>query len=216
MLHSNTTDAPDAPNIIKPDDNDSVADRALDWPSAPNVVQPDNGGQFTHRYNLRSQANCVLDATTPPPVENSNLRSMANCVIDATAPPLVASSNLCLMSNCVIDATAPPPVASSNLRSMANYVIDATSPLPVESYNRRSQANCVLDATTPLPVENVNSVLKDVSGNLLKYCHIIKGPDAAIWTRSLVNIFGRLAQGVGTCIPKGISTIFFHSPPSGS
>ena len=151
LLHSNTPDALGAPNIIELNDNNAVVDRAPDWPSAPNVVEPDNGGHFTHRYNLRSQANFVLDTTTPPPVESSNLCSMANCVIDATTP------------------------------------------LPVKNYNLRSEANCVLDATMPLPVKNANSVLEDVSGNLLEYRHLIKGPDVAIWTRSLANNFGRLA-----------------------
>ena len=66
----------------------------------------------------------------------------------------------------------------------------------------------MLDTTTPLPVENVNSVLEDVSGNLLEYRHLIKRTDAAIWTRTLENDFGRLAQGVETRIPKGTNAIF--------
>ena len=119
LLRSNTPDALGAPNIIKPDDSNPVANRAPDWSNAPNVIKPDADEQCTHRYNLCSQANCVLDTTTPL------------------------------------------------------------------------------------------SVLKDVSGNLLKYCHLIKRPDAAIWTQSLANDFGRLAQGLVIRMPKGTNTFFF-------
>ena len=39
--------------------------------------------------------------------------------------------------------------------------------------------------------------------------HLIKGPTRAIWENSFANEIGELAQGVGTSMPSGTSTIFF-------
>ena len=57
----------------------------------------------------------------------------------------------------------------------------------------------------------INSVLHD-TGDLLEYRHLIKGPDAIIWKKSLANDLGRLAQGVGTRMKEGSNTIFFIHP----
>ena len=125
LLHSKTLNCPGAPNIIEPDGDDPVTIRSPNCTAASNIIEPDNDNQVASRYNLRSQAHYVLDATTP------------------------------------------------------------------------------------LLVEKFNSVLENVSGNLLEYRHLIKGPNIAIWTRSLANDFGRLAQGVETRMPKGTNIIFF-------
>ena len=62
---------------------------------------------------------------------------------------------------------------------------------------------------TPLPTHSCNSVLDEATGNLLKYLHLIKGPDRRIWIKSLANNLGRLAQSVGKRMPSGSNTIFF-------
>ena len=55
-----------------------------------------------------------------------------------------------------------------------------------------------------------NAVLNPLTGVLQELRHLIKGPDKDIWTKSLANKFGRLAQGVSNRI-EGTNTIFFYS-----
>ena len=43
---------------------------------------------------------------------------------------------------------------------------------------------------------------------LQEFRHLIKGPDKEIWTKSLANEFGRLAQGVSKRI-EGTNTMYF-------
>ena len=51
-------------------------------------------------------------------------------------------------------------------------------------------------------------MINPVTGVLQEFCHLIKGPDKEIWTKSLANKFGRLAQGVSKII-EGTNTIYF-------
>ena len=53
-----------------------------------------------------------------------------------------------------------------------------------------------------------NSVTDKVTGKYLKYRNLIRGLNKDVWTRSLTNDLGRLAQGVGTCMPTGTNTVF--------
>ena len=53
-----------------------------------------------------------------------------------------------------------------------------------------------------------NAVLNPITGVLQEFRHLIKGPDKEIWTKSLANEFGRLAQGVSKRI-KGTNTMYF-------
>lgn len=55
----------------------------------------------------------------------------------------------------------------------------------------------------------INSVFDPITGCMLKYRHLLKGPNKYIWKRALANDLGRLAQGVGTRMKKGTNTIFF-------
>lgn len=55
-------------------------------------------------------------------------------------------------------------------------------------------------------------VIDPDSGASLEYRHLIQGPDKDIWIKALANDLGRLAQGVGTRMPTGNSTIFFIHP----
>ena len=58
----------------------------------------------------------------------------------------------------------------------------------------------------------MNAVPDEVTGQLLEYRHLIKGPDAHIWKRGFANDLGRLAQGVGTRMKSGTNTVFFVHP----
>ena len=53
-----------------------------------------------------------------------------------------------------------------------------------------------------------NAVLNPLTGVLQEFLHLIKGPDKDIWTKSLANEFGRLAQGVRNRI-EGTNTMYF-------
>ena len=44
---------------------------------------------------------------------------------------------------------------------------------------------------------------------MLKYWHLIRGPDGATWVKALANNLGRLAQGGSTRMPTGTNTVFF-------
>ena len=53
-----------------------------------------------------------------------------------------------------------------------------------------------------------DAVLNPVTGVLQELRHLIKGPDKEIWTKSLANEFGRLAQGVSKRI-EGTNIMYF-------
>ena len=55
-------------------------------------------------------------------------------------------------------------------------------------------------------------VMNPDTGASLEYRHLIQVPDKYIWVKSLVDDFGRLAQGVKYRMPTGNSTIFFIHP----
>lgn len=58
--------------------------------------------------------------------------------------------------------------------------------------------------------EMANAVLDKETGEMLEYRHLLRNPKfRPTWSHSAANEFGRLAQGVGTRIPKGTNTIFF-------
>ena len=62
-------------------------------------------------------------------------------------------------------------------------------------YHLRSQTNLV----ELLPShQQANSVIDSATGNVHKYCHLARGPDKAIWIKSLANDLERLTQGVGS------------------
>ena len=61
-----------------------------------------------------------------------------------------------------------------------------------------------------MPVQHsANAVTDPITGQAQEYRHLVKGPDKEKWIKSLANEFGRLAQGVGTRMPKGTDTIHF-------
>ena len=63
------------------------------------------------------------------------------------------------------------------------------------------------NATATVPFSN--TTVTEGSGKLVKYRHLLKGPNQNICLKSYANDFGRLAQGVGTRIPTDTNTIFF-------
>ena len=63
---------------------------------------------------------------------------------------------------------------------------------------------------------HTNAVIDPLSGASLEYRALSRGPNAPIWVTALANDLGRLAQGVGTRMPKGNNTIYFIPPRSRS
>ena len=45
------------------------------------------------------------------------------------------------------------------------------------------------------------------TGQALKYHHLSRSPNKAVWIYAYANDLGRLAQGVGTRMPAGTNTI---------
>ena len=64
------------------------------------------------------------------------------------------------------------------------------------------------NATNHLYNLEANAFLNPLTGVLQEFCHLIKGPDKEIWTTSLANEFGQLAQGVRNQI-EGTNTMYF-------
>ena len=46
----------------------------------------------------------------------------------------------------------------------------------------------------------------------IKYHHLSRGPNNAVWIRAYANNLGRIAQGVGTRMPTGTNTIYCVAP----
>ena len=55
--------------------------------------------------------------------------------------------------------------------------------------------------------QQADSVIDSATGNVHEYRHLARGPDKNIWTKSLANDLGRLAQGFGLRIPTGTNTL---------
>ena len=70
-------------------------------------------------------------------------------------------------------------------------------------------AAAVLAAAQPDFLHLANAVINPITGESQEYHKLIKGPKRDFWIRAFANDLGRLAQGVGTCMPKGNNTIFF-------
>ena len=58
-------------------------------------------------------------------------------------------------------------------------------------------------------VSSYNAVIDEATENAQEYRHLMRTPARKVWKTSLANDLVRLAQGVGTWMPKGNSTIRF-------
>ena len=57
---------------------------------------------------------------------------------------------------------------------------------------------------TNIQLQTCNAVINPAKGAAMEYRDLIKSPTKQIvWTRSMVNEFGRLSKGVGTRMKKG-------------
>ena len=78
-------------------------------------------------------------------------------------------------------------------------------------------AQAVLDDNASTTTKQAFEIFDKDTGKLLKYQQLITHPKySKLWTHSLANEFGRLAQGVGGQI-QGTNTIFFihkHQVPA--
>ena len=75
----------------------------------------------------------------------------------------------------------------------------------LNSYIRVNVLQAVQQILTPNP--NCNAVIDEVSGDIHEYRHLIYTLVKKIWTQALATDLGRLAQGVGTQMKTGTSTI---------
>ena len=75
--------------------------------------------------------------------------------------------------------------------------------------SRYARATRHLIATEHRRTNHANTVIDTDTGRSLEYRHLIRGPNKDVWTTSLANDLGRLAQGVGTRMPTGTNTVFF-------
>ena len=74
---------------------------------------------------------------------------------------------------------------------------------------RYALAAAFLAAAPPDFLHLANAVINPITGESQEYHKLIKGPKRDVWIRAFANDLGRLAQGVGTRMPKGNNTIFF-------
>ena len=87
----------------------------------------------------------------------------------------------------------------------------------LHGYNLRSRVNHVAPPLAS-PVAAAHSVIDPISGQSQEYNALRTGPDKTTWIKAFANDLGRLAQGVGTRMPKGTNTIVFiprHAVPHG-
>jgi hypothetical protein len=131
------------------------------------------------------------------------------------APPVVASQTLSPPLR-----AASPTADTDPLPRVAGqpHLITPDDDDPIgHRYPLRSQHNLINLAQQDIPFllpspHSAHSVIDEVTGNVQEYRHLVRGPDRSIWTTSLANDLGRLAQGIGTRMPKGTNTIFFLHP----
>ncbi len=143
----------------------------------------------------------LFQATTSKPSDN------------APSSPRVAPRHAPLARVPTIPVVPPRvPVTRPPLNRNGQDLIHPEPNDPVlHRYQLRSRMNQVTH-------DHANSVIDEVTGHSLEYRHLSTGPDHAVWTKSLANDLGRLAQGVGTRMPTGTNTIFFiprHAVPAG-
>ena len=122
----------------------------------------------------------VVDAKIPP---HYHLRSQR------PLPPLTERIPHHISAVLPTEPTYPHALPGTNSR----YVTATHLLLAVEAACTASAANSVTD---------------EVTGKSLDYRHLLYGPKKYVWTRSLANGLGRLAQGFGTRMPNGNNIVF--------
>jgi hypothetical protein len=111
-----------------------------------------------------------------------------------------------------VDAITPPTPTVPKNRPIVP-TIPTTQPgtrynkSTAHRYPLRSQ-HCA-NAAIFQPFHLANAVTDPLTGQVQEYRHLIKGPEQATWSTSFANELGRLAQGVGTRMKTGTSTVFF-------
>jgi hypothetical protein len=92
--------------------------------------------------------------------------------------------------------------------------------VPATSHRYNSRSSALLNQAIALPQiqcfptqHRANSVIDQITGQSYEYRHLVTGKvtghTTEVWTKSFANELGRLANGVGTRVPKGTNTIFF-------
>ena len=135
---------------------------------------------------------------------------------------LVALKQLALIfqqatSQDIQTSNVPPPKQAASPPRVPNPTSAANLQLPrVPTAHSSALMNHAISipALQCFPQQHhANSVIDQITGQSYEYRHLVTGKvaghTAVVWTKSLANKFGRLANGVGTRIPTGSNTIFF-------
>jgi hypothetical protein len=107
-----------------------------------------------------------------------------------------------------------PPPPSTVRRSPRFRRLDAPHLVPPDATALAVLRLSNSEAPVVYPTARAHAVVHEATGQALNYRALPEGPDRALWSHSMANDLGRLAQGVGKSRPAhqwipGTNTIFF-------
>jgi hypothetical protein len=114
-----------------------------------------------------------------------------------------------------LQSPSPSPRVSEPSSSSTQQLPRVSSP---RCYNARASARLNQAILIPriqcFPTQHqANSVIDQITGQSYEYRHLVTGKvtghSTEVWTKSFAKELGRLANGLGTRIPKGTNTICF-------
>ena len=86
---------------------------------------------------------------------------------------------------------------------------DEQYPTQHHQYSLRSRiANNITQLPSNQILHTCKAVIEPVTGNVLEYWYLVKGPEKRTWIKVLSNDLGGLSQGIGKRMPSGTNTIF--------
>ena len=143
-----------------------------------------------------------VPTTTVPTMRESRVQTAP--VSPETTPHIIPPDN----------SNSGHPLFATSEPTSGNWIEeeDVGDEIPPSShrYPLRSHVCCNTQEHVPSSLQpQANAVVDSLTGNILEYRHLAQGPDKRLWETSLANDLGRLAQGVGTRMPKGTNTVFF-------
>ena len=137
----------------------------------------------------------LIPATAEPaPHRRTPLQSHSHAILsDVASAPRVDPPHL-------IPTTAEPmPYQRTPLWYHTHAIPSDANDPSAPRYPLCSRTNC----------NKANSVIYTETGQALKYHHLNRGPNKAVWIRSYANELGRLPQGVGTRMPTSTNPVYF-------
>ena len=146
---------------------------------------PPLGTRTYHQLRIPTPNGNTLPVSSSTPLQTSTNTNMPSCIASYPTRHLIPNNDAYRSS------------------ASGDYIAGGIWIEPDDIPNTISQryhlclqhANCTVQdpPITPLPTHARNSVLDKYTGNLLKYRHLIKGPDRRIWLKALANDLGHLA-----------------------